>query len=207
MPIYNSLNKYGHNNFVLGILEDLGPTNSVTKEFMLNREQYYLDILFSKESDLNLNNSPTAGTTLGFKHTKEFKLNRSGKLNPMLPSLADRTRGKIFSPLRPPATSAWVASGRGAEFLEMQIRDKSGINNPQARMRDGVKKSTKTLAKLTKLVYCRMRPYDYLTKNLIGTNIKRKFSNNAYKTSGTEIGEYLEINNNLSASVCGQLNP
>ena len=43
----------------------------------------------------------------------------------------------------------------------MQNRDKSGILNPQF----GIKKSTETLAKLTKLVYV----YDYLTKNLIGT--------------------------------------
>jgi group I intron endonuclease len=92
---------------------------------MLKREQYYLDILFSKESNLKLNNSPTAGNTLGFKHTTEFNLNRSGKLNPMY--------GKTFS----------------TEFLKMQTRDKSGINNPQF----GFKKSTETLAKLTKLVY------------------------------------------------------
>ena len=43
----------------------------------------------------------------------------------------------------------------------MQNRDKSGILNPQF----GIKKSTETLAKLTKLVYV----YDYFTKNLIGT--------------------------------------
>ena len=41
----------------------------------------------------------------------------------------------------------------------MQNRDKSGILNPQF----GIKKSTETLAKLTKLVYV----YDYFTKNLI----------------------------------------
>ena len=125
-PIYNSLNKYGHNNFCLAILEDLGSTGSVSKEFMLKREQYYLDILFSgaplasrlneglrlakgDESYLILNNSPTAGSTLGYKQSAEFKLNRSGKFNPMY--------GKNFS----------------AEFLEMQGRshwDKSGNKNP-----------------------------------------------------------------------------
>ena len=82
LPIYNSLNNYGHNNFILVLLEDLGPRASVTKDFMLNRELYYLDILFSNDSYLKLNNSPTAENTLGFKHTTEFKLNRSGKLNP-----------------------------------------------------------------------------------------------------------------------------
>ena len=71
-PIYNNLKKYGHNNFVLIILEDLGSTGSVTKNFMLEREQYYLDILFNNYSNSKLNNSPTAGTTLGFKPKKRF---------------------------------------------------------------------------------------------------------------------------------------
>lgn len=135
--IYNSLNKYGHNNFILAVLEDLGPTGSVTKSSMLNREQFYLDILFSKYSNLTLNNSPTAGSTLGFKHKEKFRLNRSGKLNPMY--------GKTFS----------------TELKNMQVRNKAGINNPQF----GVKKSAKTIAKLTKLVYV----YDFKTKNLIGS--------------------------------------
>ena len=124
---------------------------------MLKREQYYLDILFSgaplasrlneglrlakgDESYLILNNSPTAGSTLGYKQSAEFKLNRSGKFNPMY--------GKNFS----------------AEFLEMQgrsHRDKSGNKNPQF----GKKKSVETIVKLTKLVYV----YDSLTKNLIGS--------------------------------------
>lgn len=124
-PIYNSLKKYGHNNFILAILEDLGYTGSVTKSEMLNREQFYLDILFSKYSMLKLNNYPTAGSTLGFKHKEEFKLNRLGTLKPMF--------GKIFS----------------TEFKNMQVRNKAGINNTQF----GFKKSAETIAKLTKLVY------------------------------------------------------
>jgi hypothetical protein len=110
---------------------------------MLSREQLYLDLLFSKlyssstvrakggfntikgESSLVLNNSPTAGSTLGFKHKPEFGLNRSGLLNPMT--------GRKFSP----------------EFIEMQKRNKIGVNNPQF----GVIKSPDTIANLTKLVY------------------------------------------------------
>lgn len=89
LPVYNSLNQYGHNNFCLAILEELGPLKSTSKKFMLEREQFYLNILFTKYSDKKLNLSPTAGTTLGFKHTTQFKLNRSGSLNPMY--------GKTFS--------------------------------------------------------------------------------------------------------------
>jgi len=69
--------------------------------------------------------SPTAGTTLGFKHSTIFKLNRCGSLNPMF--------GKTFSP----------------EFIAMQIRDRKGKNNSMF----GKIKSPNTIAKLQKLVY------------------------------------------------------
>jgi group I intron endonuclease len=81
LPIYNSLKKYGHDNFCLAILEDLGTFQQVSKKFTLEREQYYIDILFKKYSDNKLNLCPTAGKTLGFKHSSIFKLNRKGKLN------------------------------------------------------------------------------------------------------------------------------
>ena len=135
LPIYNSLTKYGHKNFCLAILEDLGPLHNISKKLILDREQFYLDILFKLSSDKILNLSPTAGSTLGFKRSSEFKLNRSGNLNPMF--------GKNFSP----------------EFLEMQNKDKKGINNPMY----GVIKSEATIAKLQKLIYV----YEAETKNLI----------------------------------------
>ena len=110
----------------------------VSKKFILEREQYYLDILFKKylhspraepglgrRRKLNLSPAHTAGTTLGFKHNSIFKLNRKGSLNPMF--------GKTFS----------------LEFIEMQKRDKKGINNPMF----GIVKSPATIAKLQKLVY------------------------------------------------------
>jgi len=125
LPIYNSIVKYGYNNFCLGILEDLGPTGSVSKTYMLQREQYYLDIIFNSDYYLKLNLSPSAGTTLGFSHSEKFKLNRTGKLNPMY--------GREFS----------------SEFLKYQIKDKSGINNPMY----GIKKSAETITKLQKLIY------------------------------------------------------
>nr|YP_010041362.1 GIY-YIG endonuclease [Pisolithus microcarpus]QPA36139.1 GIY-YIG endonuclease [Pisolithus microcarpus] len=124
-PIYNSICRYTLNNFMLIILEDLGKTGTVTKEYMLSREQFFLDLLFNNYPLLILNNSPTAGTTLGFKHTDEFCLRRSGILNPMYnKQLSD-------------------------EFKYMQTRDKKGINNPLF----GTPKSIMTLAKITKLVY------------------------------------------------------
>jgi hypothetical protein len=109
----------------LAILEDLGSLQQVSKKFILEREQYYLNILFTKFLDRKLNISPTAGTTLGLKHSAKFKLNRKGKLNPM--------SSKIFS----------------SEFVLMKTKDKKGKNNPMF----GVVKSPATRAKLQKLVY------------------------------------------------------
>ena len=127
LPIYKSLTYYTHNNFIQAILEDQGRTGSISKEFLLLREQFYLDLLFKNNtfplSILNL--SPNAGSTLGYKHTAEFIKNKTGKLNPMF--------GKKFSP----------------EFIYMQTRDKKGKNNPIF----GKKKSSSTIAKLVKLIY------------------------------------------------------
>jgi group I intron endonuclease len=124
-PIYNNINYYGIHNFALSILEDLGTSGSVTKDFILSREQHYLDILFNKYPNLVINLSKVAGSTKGYKHRPEFGLNRSGQLNPMF--------GRVKS----------------KEFLEIQNKDKSGNNNPLF----GKKKSTLTISKLTKLVY------------------------------------------------------
>ena len=52
---------------MLIILKDLAlQTGFVTKEYMLSREQFYLDILFKTYPLLTLNKTPTAGSTLGF---------------------------------------------------------------------------------------------------------------------------------------------
>lgn len=82
-PIYKNLNYYGKLNFALAILEDLGMSGDVTKEYILSKEQHYINILFNDYSDLVLNLSLQAGSTKGYKHKPEFGLNRSGYLNPM----------------------------------------------------------------------------------------------------------------------------
>lgn len=81
--MYHNINYYSIHNFSLAILEDLGASGSVTREFILFREQYYLDMLFDKYSGLALNLSRIAGSTKGYKHTTEFCLSRKGNLNPM----------------------------------------------------------------------------------------------------------------------------
>ena len=124
-PIYHNINYYGIHNFALAILEDLGTSGYVTKEFILSREQHYLDMLFINYPQLVINLAKIAGSTKGYKHKPEFGLNRSGQLNPMF----ERVKSK--------------------EFLEMQNRDRSGSNNYLY----GKFKTSSTIAKITKLVY------------------------------------------------------
>jgi len=110
---------------MLIILEDLGKTGTVSKDYMLSREQYYLDLIFKNYSTLIMNKCSIAGTTLGFKHKPEFINSRLGSLNPM--------SGKQLAP----------------EFLYMKKRKKVGIKIHNY----GGKKSTTTLGKQNKLVY------------------------------------------------------
>jgi hypothetical protein len=66
--ISNSILKYGHSNFSVVILDILGSTGLQTKLDIINKEQYYIDLY---KPVLNLN--PTAGSSMGFKHSEESK--------------------------------------------------------------------------------------------------------------------------------------
>jgi len=82
---YNSVNKYGWNNFKVGVLEymDLsisagGINKDILRKSILNREQFYFDLI-----NPTLNVNKIAGSTLGFRHSQETRLtmglNRKGK--------------------------------------------------------------------------------------------------------------------------------
>ena len=158
-PIYLNLNYYGVHNFALSILEDLGVSGSVTKDYILSREQNYLDILFSKYPDLILNLSKVAGSTKGYKHKPEFSLSRKGNLNPM------------------------YSLKKSEEFIDMQLRDKKGSNNPLF----GRIKSPSTLAKITKIVYV----YNCLDMSLIGEYSTVNCSKN-FKMGKDTLSKYIK---------------
>ena len=63
--ISNSILKYGHNNFSLVILSNLGESNLISKNEIINNEQKYMDIY---KPILNLN--PKAGSSQGFIYTE-----------------------------------------------------------------------------------------------------------------------------------------
>lgn len=66
--ISNSILKYGHANFSLVILNVLGTTGTSEKTDIINQKQMHIDLY---KPILNLN--PTAGSSMGFKHSEESK--------------------------------------------------------------------------------------------------------------------------------------
>ncbi|KAG0890038.1 hypothetical protein G6F15_000134 (mitochondrion) [Rhizopus arrhizus] len=172
--ISNSIMKYGHNNFTVLILELVKESDHI-KTDLLNREQYYIDLL---KPVLNLN--PTAGSSLGFKHSDETKallvslrtgkslseetkqlLSElfSGELNPFwgkTHNFDTLTRMKLskIGELNP-----MYGREKSPEFIEQMHKDKYGSNNPMW----GKTHSEDTLNKIRKSVYV----YDALTMELI----------------------------------------
>lgn len=71
--IYNSLNKYGHNNFSLVILEDLGFFENVDKQTYLERESFYITWALINYEGKTMNILTTAGSSLGYVHTDESR--------------------------------------------------------------------------------------------------------------------------------------
>jgi group I intron endonuclease len=61
-------NKYGVNNFIFSILEE------VELDKLIEREQYYIDLYDVCNRNKGYNLSPTAGNTLGFKFSEKSKL-------------------------------------------------------------------------------------------------------------------------------------
>jgi len=83
-------NIYGEKSFVFEVIERVP-----NKSNLLKREQYYIDFYKSYNKRHGYNCNPTAGSQLGFKHSKESKLKMSkshsgkkhhyfGKSSPML---------------------------------------------------------------------------------------------------------------------------
>lgn len=161
--ITRSILKYGHSAFSVVVLEVCGDTLNMKKEKYIPREQFYINLY---KPTLNMN--PIAGSSLGFKHTKESKqLIRESRLGKSLSESTKARLSLLFSgPLNPfwgrkhtPETLKFLSENKkgsnhplfgkpksayAPEFIAQQTRDKRGANNPMY----GKQKSAETLSKL-----------------------------------------------------------
>jgi predicted GIY-YIG superfamily endonuclease len=74
--LQNSYNKYGKEYFTMYLLEYIEDEND-----LLVREQYWLDVTNSYDKNIGYNNSPTAGNSLGVRHSEKSKEVRSKKFS------------------------------------------------------------------------------------------------------------------------------
>jgi hypothetical protein len=71
--IYKNILKYGHDSFMVIIMEEIGESKSVSKSHYLAREQFYLDWALKNYGLLVLNLLYKTSSSLGFKHSLETK--------------------------------------------------------------------------------------------------------------------------------------
>lgn len=102
-PINLAINKYGLNSFKLIILEILGKTGEVSRSLRLEKEDYYLSLLFPEYNILEKGSS-----SLNYKH-----------------SLEARAKIRASALLRDKSNIIY-----SKEFKEQQKKDRSGIYNP-----------------------------------------------------------------------------
>jgi group I intron endonuclease len=126
-------NKYGINDLSFSIIEQF---EFQSKEHLLQREQYYIDILKPY-----FNGSLTAGSPLGYKHSKETIQKRLATFKkigyiPKPPNALGIKRSIEWSKkhteinfrlgLKPP-------SRKGIKYLEDSLHRRKGINFPKER--------------------------------------------------------------------------
>ena len=80
--IYNALLVHGYSAFTLTILEYVYITNlskEDAKKLILEREQFYLNVIFSEDEPNTYNTLKVAGSSLGYKHTDKSLAKKTGE--------------------------------------------------------------------------------------------------------------------------------
>jgi len=140
--ICNAIIHHTHSAFSLAILEYIRISNKSideAKALILEREQHYIDSLMPEYNILK-----TAGSSLGYKHTKETLAKMSeANLNK---SLSEETKAKLseinkgenhpfYGKAHTPETLVKISAAKGGGIIYLYSSDKSSLVNsfPSAR--------------------------------------------------------------------------
>ena len=122
--ISNSILKYGHNNFVIVIVEILGKSELQSKSEINSKQQYYIHLYMPI-----INLSSVAGSSLGFKHSeKSKKLIAEFKNDKPLSELTKLKLSKLFlGKLNP---FCFWSKKHSVNTIEKMRTAKLGVLNP-----------------------------------------------------------------------------
>lgn len=126
--LQNAWNCYGETSFRFTILEVCAP------ELVVDREQAWMDVLSPSNPAVGMNNSPTAVTTVGFRHSEETraKLKRlaAARDHAHLRKNAAEMRGKP-APNRGKPGKKWTEEQRAAASAQRRGRKPWNIGIPK----------------------------------------------------------------------------
>jgi len=97
---------------------------------LLQLEQHYLDILFSLPANLRYNFLPTAGSSLGYKHTEDALAKISGANNPMYGKVPASAFQSGYAALNPMYGKTHTSESRAKMSDSQKLVDRSGANHP-----------------------------------------------------------------------------
>lgn len=136
--LLSAIQKYGHSNFTLEILEYCSPSDTI------NREQYFLDFLYPEYNILSI-----ASSSLGKLHTEETKFKISNSLKGKSVSeetkqkMSESRTGKIFSDETKKILSD-LRTGKSSPFL-----NKSHTEETKQKMSEAIGSKVKVFNKET----------------------------------------------------------
>jgi group I intron endonuclease len=132
--IYNALLLHGYSGFSLSILEFIDISNLSKKEarkLILEREQYYLGLIFKEAEPNTYNILPTAGSSLGYKHTEVSKELISKANLGKVHSVETRSKmSEALSGLNSPR--GFLGKSHSLESKALMSAAKAGENNPKS---------------------------------------------------------------------------
>lgn len=144
--ICRALLHHTHSTFSLHIIEHIdikGFSLEEARNMVLDKEQFYLDIIFSinKENIFNIN--PTAGSSLGYKHSPESLAKFSGENHPLFGKThSEETLGLIREALSGENNPMFGKSHSAETLAKMSSAQKGKIFSAETKAKMSVAKKT-----------------------------------------------------------------
>lgn len=141
--LQNAYNKYGEDNLTFSIVE------VCEIEHLIAREQYWMDSHKAYLQEFGMNNSPTASTTIGFRHSEETK-----KLLSAIAKKKDHSRLRELS-AKMKGRPAWNKGMPGRKWTEKQHKDHSDRVKGRPAWNKGGRHTAESKLKISTALFAR----------------------------------------------------